>query len=119
MMKKTRVDSNDDLDLDSLADQLFASDNEDDPDTSRVTSKVSSKSASGSEGDEKGKSNPESIVPTIPQKRVRHANPGKPKSRPIVFGNNGEKRHNLYEMAQNGQGGRVTFVLEKVTASKM
>ncbi len=122
--KKARVV--DDWELEGLADQLFASDAEDeDGDDKQVTSMLWSKAESDSAGSlgEKSDSDDEALAIPVPSKRkaTRIASPpDESRSRSTsVLPKDMQKKHDLKEIAERGQGGRVMFVFEKITKSKM
>ena len=122
--KKLRVTETEE-DMDTSPAQLFVWDSDVEPNISKGTIKVPSTSGSGSDARPSEKddsdSDPERVVLSVPSKRKakRTAPTTKSSSRLAWVSPNLAKRHNLKEIAENGQGGRVMFVLEKVTESKM
>ena len=115
--KKARVV--DEWDLDGLADQLSPSISEDEGIRELMTSRVSSSSEAGVDHDEGSgeEDQHDEDLATGPKRKRKSTGMSKIRSSTPQY--EARKKHNLWEMAKKGHGGRIMFVLEKVTESKM
>ncbi len=130
--KKAKV-VEEEWDIDGLADQLFAPDSEDEG-GGEDRDEIAFASEEGSDknlGDDEeppkeltlDSDEEEPFTLSINKRkstRIPSPSASKIKSRSTsVLLNDGRMKHNLRDLADRGQGGRVMFVLEKLTKSKM
>ena len=118
--KKARVVE--EWDLEGMADQLFPSDSEAEGTREVMTSKIAKIPSSleagvdHDEGREEDEEDEEEVAIEPPRKRKATAIS---RTRSSVPRYDSRKKHNLRDMVEKGHGGRIMFVLEKVTESKM